>query len=132
MVFTSARKKYHANVVDSTILLNNKPLQQVSTTKCLGVYINEHLNWADHIHQIKSKISKTCGILTKLKYLIPQSVSLTIYSTLCLPYLQYCAIIWTGSNKSMLKDILTTQKRAVRCVRQLKLIQIHFLRYWVL
>jgi len=42
MVFISARKKYDANVVDNRILLNNKPLQQVSTTKCLGVYIKEH------------------------------------------------------------------------------------------
>jgi len=70
MVFTSERKKYDANVVDNRILSNNKPLQQASTTKFLGVYINEHLNWADHIHQVKSKISKTCAILTKLKYLL--------------------------------------------------------------
>jgi len=92
MVITSARKN-NANVVDNRILLNYKPLQQVPTTKFLVVYINEHLNWADHIHQVKSKISKTCGILTKLKCLLHQSVLLTIYNTLCLPYLQYCAII---------------------------------------
>jgi len=92
MVFTSARTKYDANVVDNRILLNDKPLQQVYITKFLGVYINEHLNRADHIHQVKSKISKTSGILTKLKYLLPQSVLLTIYNTLFLPYLQCCAI----------------------------------------
>jgi len=85
MMFTSARNKYNANVVDHRILLNDK---QVSTTQFCGVYINEHLNWADHIHQVKSKISRTCGILTKLSYHLPQSVLLTIYNTLCLPYLQ--------------------------------------------
>jgi len=83
MVFTSARKKYDANVADKRILLNDKPLQQVSTTKFLEVYINEQLNSANHIHHVKSKISKTCGILTKLKYLLPQFVLLTIYNTLC-------------------------------------------------
>jgi len=52
------------------------------------VYINEHLNWTGHVHQVKSKINKTCSILTKLKYLLPQSVLLTIYNTLyaCLTY----------------------------------------------
>jgi len=43
MVFTSARKKYDANVVDNRILLNDKPLQQVFTTQCIRVYINEQL-----------------------------------------------------------------------------------------
>jgi len=66
MVFTSARKKYDANVVDNRILLNDKPLQQVSTTQFLGVYINEHLNWADHIHQVKSKISKAPTLLQRV------------------------------------------------------------------
>jgi len=102
VIFTSACKKYDANIVDNRILLHNKPLQQVSTTTFFGVYINEHLNWADLIRQVKSKISKTCGILTKLKYLLPQSVLLTIYNTICLPYIQYCAIIWAGSNNSIL------------------------------
>jgi len=31
----------------------------------------------------------------------------TIYNTQCLPYLQYCAIIWAGSSNSIFKDILT-------------------------
>jgi len=61
MVFNSTRKKYDANVVDNRIglLLNDKSLQLVSTTTFPVVYINEHLNWADHINQVKSKISKT-------------------------------------------------------------------------
>jgi len=108
IVFTSARTKYNAHFVDNRILLNDKPLQQVSTKIFLGVYINEHLNWADHIHQVQRKISTTYSILTKLKYLLPQSVLLTIYNTLCLPYLQYCAIIW-ASNNIILKDLLTIQ-----------------------
>jgi len=98
-------QKYDANFVDNRILLNDKPLQQVSTKTFLRLYINEHLNWADDTHQVKIKISKTCGILIKLKYLLPQSVLLTIYNNLCLPYLQYCAIIWAGSSINILKDI---------------------------
>jgi len=58
MVLTSARKKYDANVVDNRKLLNDEPLQQVSTTKFLWVYINEHLNWTDHIPQVKVKSVK--------------------------------------------------------------------------
>jgi len=41
MVFTIAHKKYDEYVVDNRILLDDKPLQQVSSTKFLVVYINE-------------------------------------------------------------------------------------------
>jgi len=61
---------------------------------------------------VKSKISKACGILTKLKYLLPHAVC-AAYNLKYLPYLQYCAIIWAGSSNSIFKDILTKQKRAV-------------------
>jgi len=47
MVFTSARKKYDANVVDNRIQLNDKLLHatiKVYSTKFLGLYINENLN----------------------------------------------------------------------------------------
>jgi len=37
-----------------------------------------------------------------------------------MPALQYHTIVWAGSNKSMLKDMVTTQKRAVRCICQRK------------
>jgi len=72
----------YTNVVDNRMLLNDKPLQKVSSTKFLRVYIIQHLNWADHIQQVKSKISKFLEILTKLKYLLPQSVMLTICNNL--------------------------------------------------
>jgi len=86
------------------------------------MYIYEHLSWVNHNHQVKSrpKFSKTCGILTKLKYLLLQSVLLTIYNTRCLPYLQYCPIIWAGSSSSILMDILNIQKRTVVSICQCK------------
>ena len=122
MVFTSARKKYDVNAVTSKIKFDNKPILQVSTTKFLGVHINEHLSWVNHINQVENKISKTCGILAKLKYYLPQTVLLKIYNALLLPYLQYCAIIWGSSSHNVLNNILIIQKRAVRniCMRDVR------------
>ena len=119
MVFTSARKKYDVNAVTSKIMFDDKPILQVSTTKFLGVHMNEHLSWVNHINHVENKISKTCGILTQLKYYLPQSVLLQIYNALLLPYIQYCAIIWGNSSHNVLNNILTIQKRAVRniCMR---------------
>jgi len=97
-------------------MFDGKPISQVASTKFLGVYIDEHLSWSTHIDHIKTKISKTCGVLNKLKYKLLQSILVLIYNSLILPYLQYCAMIWVYnvSNQNKLDSILVVQKRAVR------------------
>ena len=44
-----------------------KNLVNVSNTKFLGVIIDSKLNWSDRIRYIKNTISKSIGILTKIK-----------------------------------------------------------------
>jgi len=72
------------------------------------------------VETIIGKISKTCGILNKLKYRLPQSILLNIYNTLILPYLQYCAIVWANCNHSKLKSLVIIQQRAVRNICKLE------------
>ena len=84
------------------------------------MYLDEHLTWSDHVETIIEKISKTCGILNKLKYRPPQSIFLNIYNTLILPYLQYCAIVWANCNHFKLNPFFVIQKRAVRNICKLK------------
>ena len=45
----------------------NVYLQQSYCIKYLGVYIDSHLTWHDHIDFISSKISKNLNIMVKLK-----------------------------------------------------------------
>ena len=47
IIFTSKGKSYNRNVINVKIDGNN--IQQVKKTKCLGIIIEEHLNWATHI-----------------------------------------------------------------------------------
>jgi len=114
IVFTGLRKKYDVNCIANKITFNGQIIKQTHSTKFLGVYIDQHLNWLDHIHQVENKISKTCGILSKLKYKLPKSILLTIYNSLILPYLQYCTLIWACGSQNKLKKLLIIQKRAVR------------------
>ena len=52
--------------VDRVHLCGNN-LVSVSYTKFLGVIIDSRLNWSDHITYIQHKISKSIGILTKIR-----------------------------------------------------------------
>ncbi len=51
-------------------------------TNFLGLTINEHLNWRDHINKISCKISKTMRVLNKLKLFLPKQAKLHIYDSL--------------------------------------------------
>ena len=70
--------------------------------------------WKYHIDYVASKISRTIGIIARLRHFIPLSTLLTIYRSLVAPYLTYGIIAWGQAAKSNLCKILLLQKRALR------------------
>ena len=52
-------------IVHPVIFFNNKPVQQVSSQKHLGLILNTSLTFAGHIGAITSKVSKSIGLLRK-------------------------------------------------------------------
>ena len=78
----------------------------------LGITINNKLNWNSHINKVTNKISKTVGILNKLRSFLPSDVLQTIYNTLILPHLIYGILAW-GRHTNAIHKI---QKRAIRII----------------
>ena len=68
-------------------------LEQQDYVKYLGILINKNLSWK-YIHYVASKISRTIGIIARLRHFIPLSTLLTIYRSLVAPYLTYDVIAW--------------------------------------
>jgi len=96
--------------------INGTTISQVDTTKFLGVHIDEHLTWREHIRNISAKIAKNVGILQRISYVIPPSIRLKLYYSLVYPYLSYCNLIWASTYKSRLHKLVILQKRAVRAI----------------
>jgi len=91
-------------------MLNGIALEQVKCAKFLGVYIDEHLSWDNHIQEVACKVSRNAGILRKLKFTLRQTCLLLLYNSLVLPYLHYCSIIWGCSSPNKLKSLTVLQK----------------------
>ena len=62
-IIFSGRKRLNFSI---RITFDNKTLEQKSSTKMLGVIIDDRLNWSEHINSVNGKISKINGILYKL------------------------------------------------------------------
>ena len=109
ILFGHKSKKYDSSLIN--LSMNGTVLSQVKHTKFLGVLIDENLSWSEHINLVTNKISKSVGIICKLKHILPASVLHTLYNSLVLPYLNYCTLIWASNKSYKLNKILLIQKR---------------------
>jgi len=55
-------------------------LKQKSYTKYLGVLIDQNFSRKNHVDSISAKISKTMGMIAKLRYFVPSTVLVIIYN----------------------------------------------------
>ena len=81
--------------------------------KCLqflGLYIDEKLDWHEHINKCKNKLISALYVINKVNSYLPVSALKTIYYTLVYPYLTYGIILWGSTYKTYLKKLFIIQK----------------------
>jgi len=91
-------------------------LDRKGFVKYLGILIDCNLKWKHHINFISLKISKTIGILARLRHFVPTETLLMIYRSLILPYLSYGICVWGCAAKSYIGKLLILQKWALRLI----------------
>ena len=87
--------------------------------KYLGVLIDQHLSWKHHIDHIALTISKTVGIIARLRHCVPFSILSNLYRSLILPYLSYGVVAWGRAAKYLINKLILLQKCALRCILQI-------------
>ena len=102
--------------VKLNVKLDGVSLNRVSSTKFLGVIIDENLTWKNHIDAISKTISRNIGMLKKLKHFVPENILYSLYCTLILPYINYGVLIWGNTCKTYLDKIFKLQKWAIRTI----------------
>ena len=94
----------------------NVALECKESVRYLGVIIDNNLSWKNHIDHVAIKISRTIGLICKLRHFLPRHILLTIYRSLVTPYLTHGLIAWGQACKSHLEKLLKLQKRALRFI----------------
>ena len=100
----------------SNISFDTSPLEEVSSFKFLGVCVDNKLSWKSHIENICKIISRNIGVMNRLKYYLPSSALLTLYSSMILPYLNYGILAWGNTYQTLLDKLFLLQKKALRIV----------------
>jgi hypothetical protein len=97
----------------SPLVLIRKPWER-GCNCLLGILIDKNLSWKHHIDVIATKISKSVGLIAKLRHFLPRSILINIYQSLIYPYLTYGITAWGQACKTHLDKILILQKRVIR------------------
>jgi hypothetical protein len=114
IIFSSPYKKISTNYPDLSI--NGTIIERVRYAKFLGIYIDEHLNWNEHIQQTTLKVAKNVGIICKIRGLLSAKIVTALYNSLILPYLTYCNMVWINASQYRLRKLIVLQKRVVRLI----------------
>ena len=110
VIFHSPKKNISHNI---TLKICNKAICQKDSIKYLGITIDCHLNWKQHIFNISKKISRSIGIMYKLRYYLKLKMLVNIYYSLVYSHLNYAVQVWGSACKTELNKLLL-QKKAVR------------------
>ena len=109
MMFHRTRIKY--NLRD--IIINGKNVAYTKNTKFIGVIIDNKLTWSDHIIYIQNTISKSIGIIHKIRNFVTKNRLRNLYYTVVYLYLTYCVKIWGNTNDIHLGPVNKNSKKIV-------------------
>lgn len=91
---------------DLRILIDNKIIEQVSSSKFLGVVLDEKLTFKNHVVFVTKKVSKLIGIFHRLKYFFPPHILKQLYFSLMQPHLSYCISVWGIASRQTLNPLI--------------------------
>ena len=110
-----------------------KTIELKSSSKCLGLTIDNKLSWQDHIRNVCILFNKKLAVLKQIKFL-PQSILESIYFNSIIPSVVYNIVVWGSASPSLMEDIQRIHMKAIRIVCKLPMTtpadEIKKLRQW--
>ena len=115
VVFISPKLTYTTNT-NYNITLAGSSIDINTNVNYLGLVIDNKLYFREQIKLLENKISRSVGILNKLKPYFSQRTLLQLYHSLVHSHLTYGISVWGSTHKTYLQKIQYLQNRALKIV----------------
>ena len=109
-----SKKKISAH--ELSVHINNNPVHNVKSFKCLGVTIDETLSWNQHVEYVKKTVSSKLAMLKRIRDCVTQKHMHTLILSLVMPSLDYCCTVWGDRYASHNTALNKCLKRAARII----------------
>ena len=96
--------------------INDNKIKHTTCTKYLGVYIDQHLSWTDHMHNLEIKLSRSVAMLYRIRYYLSNNALRSSYYSLTYSHLQYATGVWGGAGKTALNRLNVLHNKVLRAM----------------
>ena len=93
------------------IHINSLKILVHESAEYLGIRLDCHLYFRQHINFLESKIARSVRILTKLKHVLPVKALISLYYALINSHLLHGLTVWGGISKTSLDKLNTLQNK---------------------
>ena len=105
-----------------TVEIGNTVLERIgndcenTSTKFLGMHIDENISWKKHISETNKKNSRALFCIKQVKNSLPKCSLRTLYFSLIHPHICYGLLAWGNSDLKVINSTIKLQKRAIRVI----------------
>ena len=96
----------------------NSTIEFKSSSKCLGLTVDNKLSWQEHTKNVCKSFSKKVAVLKRIKFL-PKPILETIYYKTIIPSVLYGIAVWGSCSSALMDDIDRIHLRATRIIHNL-------------
>ena len=116
MLFTTSKSKYK----DSNLKINvgNETLESVNSFKYLGIELDRHLTFNNHVNKLCGKVSQRTGLLWRIRSVINTNLAKELYTSLIEPHFLYADYIYDACNKTASDKLQVAQNNALRAIKK--------------
>ena len=101
------RQKLNTLTASPVLSINGTPVNQVSTSKSLGVLIDANLTWGSHIDMLAKKIASGIAAIKRVRQFVPPATLHLIYKALIQPHFDYSNVVWGNCGIKLAARALT-------------------------
>ena len=125
LLITTTQKRQRLHNENLALKFNDESLNMITNDKILGIYVDNNLNWTDHIKHLSRKITSSIWLLSKIKKFLSQAHRVQFYKSYIQPHIDFCNIVWGSSSDTNKLKIFKLQKRACRVILDYNVDDIH-------
>ena len=89
--------KKNLSISNISIYFNDSTIKINDPVKYLDIKVDNKLNFEEHINALATKISRSLGVLWKLRHTLPKSALRYLYHSMIHPHLLYGITVWGNS-----------------------------------
>ena len=99
---------------NSQFKLNDSNITIKPVCKYLGVFIDNKLSFLSHINYVKTRLSKQCGAISKLRHYVPKHQLIAYYRSNINPIIQHGILVYGCCSYTSLEPIYVLQKKILK------------------